>query len=169
MRKILEITLNVLVIVVGVAVLFALGSAYLRGPGEAPQAVSPGTQLSAVAELKLAPAKQTLLMFLRKDCHFCEESAGFYRRLEEQVNSAGNGTTLMAVFPAPGAGEDKYLESKGLKIPHCTANAFSRFSVSGTPTLILVDRSGTVKQSWVGKLPAEREEEVIRATTVPGS
>jgi hypothetical protein len=33
--------------------------------------------------------------------------------------------------------------------------------VSGTPTLILVDRLGVVQRSWVGKQPAQGEAEVI--------
>jgi hypothetical protein len=33
--------------------------------------------------------------------------------------------------------------------------------VRGTPTLIIVDATGVVKQSWVGRLNAERESEVL--------
>ena len=33
--------------------------------------------------------------------------------------------------------------------------------VKGTPTLLIVDQSGTVRQSWVGRLTAERETEVL--------
>ena len=33
-----------------------------------------------------------------------------------------------------------------------------------TPTLIIVDQTGSVTESWVGKLPAEKEVETRNAT-----
>jgi hypothetical protein len=33
--------------------------------------------------------------------------------------------------------------------------------VRGTPTLILIDGGGVVKQSWVGRLSADEEAEVL--------
>jgi hypothetical protein len=39
--------------------------------------------------------------------------------------------------------------------------------ISGTPTLLLVDRSGTVLNAWIGMLSPRQELEVMRATTAP--
>ena len=39
----------------------------------------------------------------------------------------------------------------------------SDLEISGTPTLLLLDRSGVVKQVWFGKLQAEREGDVVTA------
>jgi thioredoxin-related protein len=33
--------------------------------------------------------------------------------------------------------------------------------VRGTPTLLLIDKQGAVKESWVGKLPPDKETEVL--------
>ena len=44
-----------------------------------------------------------------------------------------------------------------------------KLKISGTPTLMLVDRSGTVLNAWIGMLSPRQELEVIRATTEPAS
>jgi hypothetical protein len=41
----------------------------------------------------------------------------------------------------------------------------SRLKVSGTPTLILVDRNGSVLGVWIGKLKPEAESAVLSAVT----
>jgi len=33
--------------------------------------------------------------------------------------------------------------------------------VDGTPTLLLVNEKGEISNSWVGKIPKEKEKEVI--------
>jgi hypothetical protein len=37
----------------------------------------------------------------------------------------------------------------------------SAVGVSGTPTLLLIDGGGAIKESWVGKLPPDKETEVL--------
>jgi hypothetical protein len=64
------------------------------------------------------------------------------------------------VLPQDEAEARKYVESLGLKIDDIRKVSLDSIGVSGTPTLILVDRAGKVKKVWVGQLPAERESEV---------
>lgn len=49
-----------------------------------------------------------------------------------------------------------------LKIDQVVRADINRF-VPGTPTLMLIDRSGVVKRVWVGQLPPDKEVEVIAA------
>jgi hypothetical protein len=39
--------------------------------------------------------------------------------------------------------------------------ALDSIKVSGTPTLLLVDKAGTVADVWAGKLEPSQEEEVL--------
>jgi hypothetical protein len=56
-----------------------------------------------------------------------------------------------------------YLEQHGLEIPTVTAVKRGDLKVSGTPTLLLVDRSGAVQRIWRGKLSPPQENEVLEA------
>lgn len=40
-----------------------------------------------------------------------------------------------------------------------------KLKISGTPTLLLVDKTGTVLNAWIGMLSPRQELEVMRATT----
>lgn len=44
-----------------------------------------------------------------------------------------------------------------------------KLKASGTPTLLLVDKSGTVLNAWIGMLSPRQELEVIGAATVSAS
>jgi hypothetical protein len=41
----------------------------------------------------------------------------------------------------------------------------TEIEINGTPTLLLLDRSGRVKHVWLGKLPSEKESDVVTTLT----
>ena len=109
---------------------------------------------------------RTLLLVLSSACKPCKESAPFYKRIIEELRSAQD-VRLVAVFPqvltqgvVPGK---KYLEDMGLAIDDVKQVAPGSVGVPGFPALVLVDNTGTVKDVWVGRIPAEKEVEVIDA------
>ncbi len=103
---------------------------------------------------------QTLLLVLQKGCRFCNESAPFYRRLAQSAATGRSNTQLIAVLPQDTGESRAYLNDLDVPIEAKQATVGS-LGASGTPTLILVNRAGEVKASWVGKLPAEKEAEVL--------
>jgi hypothetical protein len=46
---------------------------------------------------------------------------------------------------------------------------FGALNISGTPTAILIDDNGTVRDFWIGKLPQDQERQVIQAVSDPNS
>jgi hypothetical protein len=44
-----------------------------------------------------------------------------------------------------------------------------KLKISGTPTLLLIDRTGTVVKAWVGILSGRQELEVMKAATAPAA
>lgn len=56
----------------------------------------------------------------------------------------------------------RYLNEHGISADEIKQTSLNNINVRGTPTLIMVDRSGTVLQSWVGKLPPEKEAELTQ-------
>lgn len=106
-------------------------------------------------------ANRTLVLVLSTQCHFCSESADFYKRLSSDV--AGHDVRMVAFLPQPVQEAQQYLSKLGIpNIPVRNAD-LSELKVSGTPTLILVDSNGVVRDTWTGKLPPSRESQVIAA------
>ncbi|HJQ23598.1 MAG TPA: hypothetical protein VKA60_06745 [Blastocatellia bacterium] len=104
--------------------------------------------------------KQTLLLVLAQGCHFCSESAPFYKQLVEKNSAAGN-TKFVAIFPREVSEGHKYLDDLGVPIADVRQVSFGSIHVGGTPTLILVDSMGVVKGVWLGKVAPESEAEVL--------
>jgi|SRR2546423_4618552 len=100
---------------------------------------------------------QTLLLTLSTTCHFCTESATFYRRLKQESND----THLVAIFPQPTSEGEDYLKKLAVSVDEVRQVPFENLNVRGTPTLMLIDSNGEVKDSWVGKLPPNQETQVL--------
>ena len=103
---------------------------------------------------------QTLVLVLSSTCHFCTESAPFYQRLVTEARRNRN-TRLIAVLPQPTEDGIRYLKQVGVSIDEVLQAPLSTLGTRGTPTLILVDKRGEVKNTWIGRLAAERESEVL--------
>ncbi|MFN2454063.1 MAG: hypothetical protein ABR577_07560 [Pyrinomonadaceae bacterium] len=132
----------------------------------AQQASIPATQVGSkvsIPGVNWARNNQTLLIVLREGCHFCSDSAEFYRRLVKAQGAHAN-AKLVAVLPGTIVDSRKYLNSLGVPIDDIRQAQSGAVGVRGTPTLLLVNDKGTVTKSWVGRLPTDKEAEVISAT-----
>ncbi|MDQ3820673.1 MAG: hypothetical protein M3362_23730 [Acidobacteriota bacterium] len=106
--------------------------------------------------------RRTLLLVLRDGCHFCTDSADFYRRLAKD-DAALSHTKLVAVLPGSVEDSRRYLGGLGVPVEQIRQSPLGSLGVSGTPTLLLVNDKGTVTKSWVGQLRADKEAEVVNA------
>ncbi|HEX8091375.1 MAG TPA: hypothetical protein VF762_21150 [Blastocatellia bacterium] len=159
-RKV-ELLSNIAIIVVALLLGVVLVKQYvLAPPGRAEvKTVPAGTKIS-LPDVSWDGSRQTLLIVLSRGCHFCSESVPFYQRLAEEVKSHGD-VRLLAVLPQPPAEGQKYLDDLGVPLKDVKQAELSSIPVAGTPTLILVDSKGVVTDAWVGKLPSDKEAEVI--------
>ena len=98
MKTKIEVAANIIVIVIAVVV----GSVFLKDrlSTAAPEldAVKVGDKLTNLDGWDWGAHEQTLVLGLRKGCHFCEDSAPFYQRLTAQ-QQGGSNSTMVAVFP----------------------------------------------------------------------
>jgi thioredoxin-related protein len=157
-RKI-EIVANVSIIVVAILVCVAAFK-YFRtksGPQVAAPAIAAGTKVNLPNE-DWARNRKTLLLALSTNCKYCSASAGFYQRL---VNTASSNTKLVAVLPETREESKQYLTTLKVMIEDIQQVSPPTLGVRATPTLILIDGSGTVTKSWVGQLSPDKEEEVL--------
>jgi peroxiredoxin len=161
-----ELLANVAIIVVALLLGGVLVKRYLwpGGAADAPRAdprIPAGTR-ATLPGVDWAANGRTLLLVLSRDCRYCTESAPFYRNLAREAEGRA-GVRLIAVFPQEVAEGRKYLADLGVSVHEVRQAAPSSTGAGGTPTLILVDEGGVVRNSWVGKLAAPEESEVLKS------
>jgi len=160
-----ELLANIAIIIVAVLLCGVLVKRYLLTGDQsfndrnAVLRIAAGTKVS-LPEVDWAKNNRTLLLVLSKDCHFCSESAPFYQRLVRDLEGK-DGIRLVAVLPQDVSEGRKYLDGLGVSINEVKQSNLESLGVSGTPTLIMVNSEGAVTDSWVGKLPPDKESEVL--------
>jgi hypothetical protein len=120
-----------------------------------------GTSIkNRLPDMDWAKNGRTLVMALSTQCHFCTESAPFYRRLAGAT--AGNLKTV-AILPQPVPEAQHYLSGEGVHVDEVRQGTVRSMGLAGTPTLLLVDGAGVVRNLWVGKLEPNQEIQVLNA------
>lgn len=152
--KKIELAANLAILVVSCLLAIALVKAYFVNESGEEVRSTP-----SVASLGIAWNQngQTLILALSRNCRFCTESAPFYKKLSQ---SKGN-THLVALLPQSVEEGQEYLEKLGVSVDEVKQFSLEKIGVRGTPTLLLVDTSGVVKNFWVGKLSPEQEAIVL--------
>jgi|ERR1044072_4110629 thiol-disulfide isomerase/thioredoxin len=163
-QKKLELVANVAIIVVAVILGYVLVKQFVftapaaqPGPMKQPQAGATVT----LPDTDFSTNEKTLILALKKGCHFCSESAPFYQKLTQLASEKG--VRIIAAFPHSVEEGQGYLKELNVPITEMKQADFAALSVGGTPTLILTDKNGQVQKFWIGKLPADKETEVINS------
>ena len=108
--------------------------------------------------------KKTLVMYVSSKCRYCTESGPFYQRLIDE--KAAKDVKFVAVMPQTVEEGREYLTKLGVKVNDVYQTPLQAIGVKSTPTLLLVNESGVVTDSWVGKLQPEREQDVFSKLTL---
>jgi thiol-disulfide isomerase/thioredoxin len=159
LAKKIETLANVSIIVVAVLLCVVLVKTYfLHKAGESVDAegIALGHKLN-LPEVNWSNNRQTMLIGLSTECHFCTESAPFYMRLSRDHANA----RLIAVFPQSVQESGEYLKKLGVTVDQVKQVSLGSIGIAGTPTLILVDHEGIVTNIWAGKLTPDQEKEVL--------
>jgi thioredoxin-related protein len=158
----IELTANILVIIVALALGGILIQKYfLKGvPSKQLDQQQPivGAQM-ALSDVNWSGQPKTLILALQTSCHFCNESAPFYKRILESVKNKN--VKIVAVFPTAIEEGKAHLTELGLNNIEVKQSPLNAIQVSGTPTLILTNEKGEITDTWVGKLSPDKETEVL--------
>ncbi|MDX6560001.1 MAG: hypothetical protein QOF72_3050 [Blastocatellia bacterium] len=158
-RRIVEIAANIAIVVVAI---FIVGNFILPRLRSKPRISAPAVgSLVSLSGVDWQKNGNTLVMVLQKGCRFCEESAPFYQRLQEQ--RSGPQPRLLAVTPGDRAETVRYLTDHGILADDVVNSSLADIRIAATPTLLLVDQAGRVRNAWVGKLDEKGEKEVETA------
>lgn len=159
----LEKLTNVAIIVACLALVGNLARNYYLSSRPKPR---PAPEIAKGAVVKLPGAastipQPTLVLALSKNCHFCQESVGFYQKLTAFKNSSPQGLRLVAVLPEKQEEAASYLKEHGIGADEVVSMEVTKLGVSGTPTLLLLDGQNKLEELWVGKLNDSQETQVI--------
>ncbi len=103
----------------------------------------------------------TLVLVLSKNCHFCQESVGFYQKLTAFKNSSPQGLRLVAVLPQSKEEAESYLKEQRIGVDEVISMDVSKLGVRGTPTLLLLDGKHKLEELWAGKLDPTQESQMM--------
>ncbi len=163
MKRHLDVAVNVLSLVLIAMICVGLSKQYWSPPVAVGKVnILPEGAKVSLSGIDWKANKATLLMVLSTSCHFCSESAPFYRDL---LSSPSKSTFhAVAVFPPTDINPESYIKRLALHIQDIRSAAFDAIGpIRGTPSLVLVDDTGRVSASWMGKLSSNQEAEVFRA------
>lgn len=171
MKVKLETVANWIIVITGVTVTALFASRLIaehQQPTRPPQGYQIGEKvIAAESPVDFSKAPQTLVLFLSSQCHFCTESVPFYHDLLKAREAAGSQQTRMVAISV----EDSptlqgYLKQHELAFDEVVSVPREKIKMRGTPTLVLLDQSGTVKGVWNGYLTSvQRRSEVIKLVT----
>ena len=82
----------------------------------------------------------------------------FYKELTTKSRGRLN---VVAVLPQPQAEAKKFLQDAGVEANQVVTATPDAVGVRGTPTVLLVDGNGKVKQAWAGRLDQEGQENLL--------
>jgi hypothetical protein len=115
----------------------------------------------SVTGMDWSKSKQNLVLALSTNCHFCSESADFYKQLVP--DAVLHGIHVVAVLPQPLNASRSYLDGLGVSVPEIFQSSLDSIDVTGTPTLLVVDAKGKIQKAWVGKITGREQEKVLKA------
>ncbi|MDQ6787902.1 MAG: redoxin domain-containing protein [Acidobacteriota bacterium] len=158
-----ELFANLLIIIVALLLVGVIAKRYLFGnpiSAEQPPRIEPTVgKVVNLPNENFADQPKTVILALQTTCHFCNESAPFYKRLVEATKDKN--VKIVAVFPQSVEEATAHLNQLGISGIEVKQAPISALDASGTPTLVLTNQKGEVMKYWIGKLPQDKEQEVI--------
>jgi hypothetical protein len=165
LKEILDLTTNVVVVVFAVVAIGVLAKNYFAPPSAQTSAgIQKGSAFPGIAGVDYKQAPRTLILALNVDCRYCTKSVPFYNRLaESQREHAGQFNIVAAFINKEEDRVKSYAEEKQLSVPTLPRIDLDKLGIHTTPTLVLVDNTGKVLDSWRGALQPDGEREVFNA------
>ena len=160
LSKRVELFANIAIILVAIALVVVLAKRFIfTGPTTEPPQSNVGAKLS-LPGVDWSKNNKNLLLLLSDKCKYCTESAPFYQRLVQERTQKQT-FHLTAAFPQSVDEGRKYLNGLGVAIDDVMELSPQAIRIRGTPTILLVNNAGVVTDEWLGKLPPEKEAEVL--------
>jgi len=106
---------------------------------------------------------KTLIIFGRSSCVACEKAQPFLKGLVTRLN--GRAAAVFAHPHGDDAADTTFAKSLGITNDRIVVTG-SGLRVNATPTILLVNKNGTVLEAWEGAGPPEKQSSILRAIDV---
>lgn len=120
--------------------------------------------------IAFSSAEVSVVAFVRNTCPYCTASLPFYDRIRQSLR--GSSGQFIVISPDPPDATRQYLSLNHLDpsqfLVSAVRSADYPFLVS-TPTLLVVDRTGHLKNGWRGQLDEAKQQEVADSLGLPVS
>jgi hypothetical protein len=125
-----------------------------------------GDKVAPLANFDYHQHDKSVLLFLDSTCVHCIASLPTYKRLYDKVRERpGSAVAIVGFFPS--GNQINEFRKRGFELP-AKSVSFASFQVRGTPTVILINKEGTIENFWIGELPPDAEQrltQLIESTT----
>ena len=142
--------------VVGGAVIHRYYLSSERSPAAVTQ-LKTGDRAETLPGVSYQDASATLVLHVRSTCQYCTESMEFYRRARQAIKRSER-ARLVVVSAEPREILQRYLDEHGVE-PDLIISAPE--NPKPTPTLVLVDGQGVVRDSWLGLQKPDGEQRLF--------
>ncbi len=160
-QRIIEVATNLAILVVCGLIGWAVLTHKNLPSGSGERASLEGVTLPSLPGYHWGDHPKTLVLAIRKGCHFCDASLPFYKKLSSLERNNTLHVHLLAVMPDDPAAGTADLRSGGISVEALFNQPLNSIQVSGTPTLFLVDAKGSIEHSWIGELTPQGEMDLI--------
>lgn len=115
--------------------------------------------LPQVKGIDFTTSAYTVIVALNTNCDSCALGQAFRTRLKELEHDKG--IRSITIFPNPASDVNRYVRRTKLELAAVPDVDLDDINLAGTPTLVLVDRVGVIRDFWIGKLSSNDEAEII--------
>ena len=139
------------------------------GPGHAavaarrPPELKPGDAFPSIAGFQQESGKAALLLVVRSSCGFCNQSIPFYQHLVQEAREKHAGLQLVGVCLESSEACAEYFKTNKVGVDVTIGAPTGLPKIAGTPTIVMLDPKGRVKSVWVGALPPDGQQDVLKA------
>ena len=159
--RVLDVLTNIATIGAACAIIAVVWFRY--GPSRQHQGVQPpGIETGAhvpIEGIDWKRSQRTVVLVLSTQCHFCTESAGFYREISKRRHP--DVLKLVAVFREDVEAGRKFLSDHAIDVDEVLQRPVETTGAKGTPALLLVDAAGNLNKAWMGRVPPTIEQEIL--------
>lgn len=161
--KALEVAANIAIITLAVYLLFAVTGSWWKQKGSEHSSslfeFVKGDKFQ-IAGIDWSQNDLNLLVIVSTTCRYCIESGKFYGSISTLKKSLGS-FNLFVAFPQDANENQIFLRSHGIDADRVIVGGIDPSLGARTPTLILVGPDGEILDFWIGRLPPEKEDEIL--------
>ena len=136
---------------------------FIGAPRQSVEHLAVGSPAPAVSGLNYGVTERTLLLGTRAGCRYCTDSVPVFKEVTRALAplvEAGR-LQIYIVSPDPEAMFAGYLETHGMAAMSRAAVEAASPLARATPAVVIADRDGRIRASWLGLVDSSRGAEIL--------